>query len=92
MPPRLQVTLLSWEQPQGSEANPAMSRDLPQHFTEEQISPEAAVEPHDLHEHHTPALYLANPSLPKSLPASVPPDLLSRIQWILESEKPILQL
>lgn len=41
---------------------PAMSQDLPEHFSEEQISPEAAVEPHDLHEHHTtPALCPAVP-------------------------------
>lgn len=41
---------------------PVVSRDLPKHFNEEQISPEAAVEPHDLLEHHTtPALRPAVP-------------------------------
>lgn len=45
---------------------PAMSRDLPEHFTEEQISLEAAVEPHNLHDHHpTPAL---RPAVPWPIP------------------------
>lgn len=75
---------------------PAMSRDLPKHFIEEKISPAAAVEPltctsttqHLPFAQHCPD----NPWLPKNLTASVPADLLSKVQWILYSEKPILQL
>lgn len=59
----LQVTLPSWEQPQGSGAlvNACNEQRPSQALPEEQISPEAAVEPHDLHEHHTPALCPAVP-------------------------------
>lgn len=69
----LQVTLPSWEQPQGSEAlaNACNEQRSSQALPEEQISPEAAVEPHVLYKHYTtpapcPAVPWPMPHFPKA--------------------------
>lgn len=89
VPPRLQVTLPSWEWPQGSEALANASNEPRSSWALQRGAnfpwscsgaPWPARAPHNTCP--LPSSALANALVPKSLTASVPADLLSKDHWI----------